>query len=1438
MRKRKKLTLMPLACAIGSAFASSASHAQVLPVGPSVVAGKVNVSAPTAQQLVVNQQSNRAIVNWSSFSLGTGTRVNFVQPGSSSAILNRVTGDSPSSIAGQVSANGQVFLVNPNGMQITSTGSVQAAGLTLSSLDIANGDFLDGRLAFTGSGASAAVSNAGMLRAAQGGYVALLGGQVSNEGRIEASLGRIGLGSGERATLDLLGSRFLQVALPTARDAEGRALVEVSGMASAEGGRIEVSAATAREALRQAVNIPGALVARSAAGRSGDIVLSAGSGGNAAVSGQIDASGGEGVQGGNVTITGESITLQRARIDAFGGAGGGTVQLGGGMQGQGLLPHANRLQMDADSVVKADATVEGNGGRIVLWSDERTGFQGTLTARGAGRGAGGLAEVSSQGLLQYAGQVDLRAERGRTGTLLLDPFDVTISTGADTGACCSATSNDTVINTTTLANALASANVTVSTGAAGAQNGDITVANAVSWNSGNVLTLSAARDVNVNAAISGNGGLQLTAGRNIAVNSDITATGGPLNVGLTASASTGSIAINGGTISTASGNLTVTATQNNPAIALQLIGATLDVGSGTGTITVNSDSNNATYMSGNVQLLAAAGGSIALNSTSNSSSGIHFSANTTLSSAGSVSLTGASTGDNGIFMVGTNTVISGSGSLSLAGSSVDMSGVWFNGGANTLTATGGLSITGTSVNLRGVGLNTGATLATSGSLSLAGISTNETGFWLNGTNGMSANNGTLTLSGSSTAGSGVFVNDGANTLTQAGTGSIALNASSGTGGALVFNVGTSLTTGGNISLSGNSSGMSGVLLPSGTAITAASGSLALAGSSGTSSGVQFAGTNSLVNTGATSFSVTGSTASLTGIDFASGAALTTSGDVVLTGSGGIAGVSLSTGASIANSGSGTLHLDAANGMNLLGDLSSPGGALWLTAGSAVNQWAGSVSASKLLLTGAGAFTLGAAGNQVQTLAANTGSLMLHSATDFASGTVLGTPGIATSGALTLLGDGNLTIAAGAPVSGASPVLSAGGSFVNNAGAGALTANSGRWLIYAQDPAASNFGGLDSGNTALWNATYGLTPPAGVAAVGNRYLFAQQPTLSFTPLDATKVYGTDASGAIQSSFTVAGFHPGVANAFLPDTAATAYSGAPLLASTGAAITAGVAGSPYALSVSAGTANSTAGYAMNFSATANLSVTPRPITVSADAQTRVYGAPNPTFTYSVSGGSLVNGDTVGGSLGTPANAASPIGNYSITQGTLDAGANYALAYVPANLTVTPRPITVSADAQSRSYGDINPLLTYRVSSGSLVNGDTLGGSAATAANVASAVGNYSITQGTLDAGANYALAYVPANLTVTQRPITVSADAQTRVYGNTNPSLTYRMSSGSLVNGDTLVGNVGTAAKTSASTSKMFFIIFLDPALPKWLCIYDWPAILVSPILVPVMARVGI
>lgn len=516
MRSQKTLCFALLA---STCLISPRASALDLPSAPSVAHGSVGITTPNASTISIQQGSPTAIVNWQSFSVGSGARVDIQQPSSSSTLLNRVTGQTTSTIAGSINANGQVYLVNPNGIVITPTGTVKAGGgFVASTLGTTDEDFIAGRRNFTGNGNSAAVTNQGAIEVGRGGYAALIGGAVDNSGTISVPLGRVGLGAGERATLDISGDGFLQVALPSGSPGK-KVLIQHSGRITANGGRVEIKAATAREAARQAINLSGVVEARSVRGRSGAIVLGGGDGGAVNVSGRLDASATRqarnaqtarnraalAAKGGEIAVTGDMIKLAGATIDASGRQGGGSVRIGGDYQGKGALQRARSLEIDAGTQITADATQAGDGGRVILWSDAFTSFAGLIRARGGEEaGNGGFAEVSSKGILSYDGSAVLTAAKGNFGTLLLDPYNITISTGANTSGF-TATTNDSVINVTTLQNALATANVEVYTGGTGStsgfQAGNITVAAPISWAAPTRLTLRADGDIAINQAI-------------------------------------------------------------------------------------------------------------------------------------------------------------------------------------------------------------------------------------------------------------------------------------------------------------------------------------------------------------------------------------------------------------------------------------------------------------------------------------------------------------------------------------------------------------------------------------------------------------------------------------------------------------------------------------------------------------------------------------------------------------------------------------------------------------------------------------------------------------------------------------------------------------------------------------------------------------------------
>ena len=409
----------------------------VLPSGAQVSHGDVAIrqSGPAME---ITQGSGSAIVNWRDFSIGAGGSVDIRQPGAGAAMLNRVTGDATSEIHGRLTATGQVHLVNPNGIVIGPSGRVEAAGFTASTLDMRDEDFLAGQARFRGDGRSAAVRNHGTIDILPGGYAALIGGQVENAGTIRVPRGRVGLAAGEEVLLDLAGDRFLQVTLPSGATDDEEALIAHSGRI--EAGRVEIEAATARDAARHAINLSGVVEAQSVSGRNGAVILGGGPGGQVTVSGRVSARAPVTAAvetspvpparptGGEITVTGAEIVLTGATLDASGPGGGGEIRIGGDLMGGGSLPRARSLSVDTDTTITADALTQGDGGLIVLWSDAHTAVDGSLAARGGPQGGdGGFVEVSAQQVLAFRGSADTRAPQGRRGTLLLDPSFLVIA---------------------------------------------------------------------------------------------------------------------------------------------------------------------------------------------------------------------------------------------------------------------------------------------------------------------------------------------------------------------------------------------------------------------------------------------------------------------------------------------------------------------------------------------------------------------------------------------------------------------------------------------------------------------------------------------------------------------------------------------------------------------------------------------------------------------------------------------------------------------------------------------------------------------------------------------------------------------------------------------------------------------------------------------------
>lgn len=520
------------------------ANVHALPVDGVVAAGTASISSAPGTT-TINQASQNVAINWQSFSIGAGESVRFIQPNSSSVALNRVLGADPSHILGNLSANGKVFLLNPNGILFARGAQVNVSGLVASTLNMTDADFMAGRYQFAGS-STAAVLNEGSINAA-GGYVALLGASVGNDGIILARLGAVALAAGSAITLDVAGDGLLNV---TIDQGAVNALARNGGLIQADGGQVMLTAMAAGSLLQTAVNNTGVIRAQTIENHNGTIrLLGDMQSGTVNAGGSMDVSGtGAGQTGGNITITSHHVGLFGATINASGDSGGGTVLVGGGYQGKDpAVQNAAATYMSADSTITADAVTNGDGGKVILWSDESTRAYGSISARGGALGGnGGLIETSAHSLDVAGIAIDASAPSGRNGMWLLDPADIIISGAATAGmpaippgnvfAPLSGVSAATlaVADLVTALQAGGGTNVTITTTNTGAQGapvsglGNITIASAITWNpvTTATLTLNAVGDVNINAAVTTTrGSFEVCCGRDINVNALITATG-------------------------------------------------------------------------------------------------------------------------------------------------------------------------------------------------------------------------------------------------------------------------------------------------------------------------------------------------------------------------------------------------------------------------------------------------------------------------------------------------------------------------------------------------------------------------------------------------------------------------------------------------------------------------------------------------------------------------------------------------------------------------------------------------------------------------------------------------------------------------------------------------------------------------------------------------
>jgi filamentous hemagglutinin family protein len=1368
------VSLTSLAWALGVAPPAAA---QSLPTGGTVASGSVTISKPSSTSITINQSSATGIVNWSSFSIGQGHQAQFNN--GTGATLNRVTSNVPSSIDGRLSATGSVYLVNPAGVAVGPTGVVKTGGsFVASTLDVKDANFVaGGPLTFSGD-SRAAVVNLGKIGSSRGDVV-LMAREVRNDGTLSARRGTAAMASGSAVVLSdgSLGNGKVLVRRPAEngevrnsgaiRAAEvelrtnggniyalagntGRAIA-ATGIAN-KGGRLFLTAAggevvttqklVARRVEPKAPGTRTGRAPRSFAG--GDVIIS---GDRVTVGGAVRATGRNGA-GGTVVVTGTDVTLASgARVDAR-GTSGGTVLIGGDRLGGAdparkfllqAIATARTTRVEAGASITADGST-GSGGRVVVWSDGTTSFAGSISAAGL---RGGFIETSGHVLNLTGGRITA----GKGGTWLLDPDDLTIGpTLASTIMSTLNTGTDVIQQTS-------------ASGTGGS--GDITVASPISWTTSATLTLSAYRDINVNAGITstGNGGVVLRA--------DNTGTGtGTVNFGAGQITTGGGVSIfynpAGNDATSVNATSYTTPTDYSPYVS----GAS----SLTSAMLVNTlyDLQN---IGNNLVGTYALSRNIDASSTAGWNSGAGFTpiGNSSAWFNGSFdgqrhTISGLAINQPGTTYVGLFGYVESLATLSnvtmqsasiVGAQRVGVLAGWSHGSISNASATG--TVTAVSYGGGLVGENRGLIASSWAAVPVAGTTTTSSSLgglagWNNGssiiqdsyaTGNVTAGSGGTRAGGLTGQNNGVIRRSYATGAVSGGSqgvgGLVGYNASGSPNATITDSYATGAVTAtafagglvglnsvgasvlrsyatGAVTVTSTTSAQAGGLIGSNAGIVAqsyATGAVSVSSTSTTST--QAAAAGGLIGSNTSTGTLTQSYATGSASVTTTAGAAQAGGLIGSNGGGASVAQSYSTGAAHASSTSGTVSVGGLIGINTTS--STVTASYWDTVTSGTTNGIGASTAPITRVSIAGLTT-----SQMQDPA--------NYATNYAGFDFANTWSTPSAGYYPQLFGVNYVLR------------------VDPANASRIYGNANPAFNYAvyglhTGDTSSIVSGVSLSTTATTSSgvgSYAIASNGGgaISASGHAYrIINAAGALTITPralmvaADAqSRVYG-DANPLL--TYRILG--PGLING---DTLSGGLA-------TAATATSNVG----AYAISQGTLGN-ANYSISYTG-ANLAVTARPITVTADAQSRVYGDANPTLTYRIGGRGLANGDTLSGGLATAATATSNVGAYAITQGTLGSSANYSMSYTGANLAVTARPIAVTADDQSRPYGDANPPLTYRIGGRGLANGDTLSGGLATAATASSNAGAYAITQGTLGK-ANYDITYKGANLTVTARPVT--------------------------------------------------------------------------------------
>ncbi|MBG3948358.1 filamentous hemagglutinin N-terminal domain-containing protein [Pseudomonas aeruginosa] len=1311
---------------------ASINAAMAAPTGAQFNPNEIKISQQ-GKTTLIDQSTQRAIINWKGFDVSADEAVRFNQPGVTSSTLNRVTAGQESVIAGRISAPGQVLIYNSNGVVFSGSAKVDVGSLITTTANISDEHFRQGKLIFDQPGnPDARIVNDGSISVAEKGLAAFVAPSVANNGVINARLGTVAMAAGNAATIDLYGDGLVSIAVTdpvTRKPQDAQALVSNGGAIQADGGSVLITAEQASRVVDNAVNLSGVILARGTEVREGSVALVSKSG-DIQVAGKIDVSGPK--SGGDVLVSGQQVALaSTASIDARGAAQGGSVRIGGDFQGRGELPRAKNATLAKGASIDVSATGKGNGGLAVVWSDGNTRMDGRILARGGAQGGnGGLVETSGKVNLSIADSayVSVAAPYGNGGTWLLDPTTLRIvASGGTSGSVGGANgaSGDATVNASVVTGALAGGKVTLSASDRLSVEAPLITSNLGGASRGlELIATGPAGAVDISAPILfRNGSLAIRAGGNISFLSG----GTPQTSGI---------------VDLGSGTLwmqTSTAGKISQQAGTALIAANL--AGRAGSIDLASWDNYA----GNLALQTFNG---TLKYRQSNATGVTTSG-TVFDPFINQSMTGTA-----------QNIVSSVGTRILEANSVGTTGNY------TLTADGNSEfdrLVFTALPYRRV----------SGS---ASFPTNDSSDYLvtNLRYQVNGSNVTATPNGGAPSGFTVAAGNGSVTTWTGNWGtSWGVKGFGGVIGVtdeLQYDVGTGLTEELIFGLGGKTSRVDtrlDLFMREGAFNSFAERAQVEMFKTTTTAGDILSRQQTATLTANDATRVYGDvnptlTATMSGINAIDAYVNSQFNDLYQ--------ATASTTATQASNVGQYAITGNANGSEYFsqryqlvrqdGKLTVTPAQLIVSADAKTKVYGDAdptltyqVSGLKNSDTAAGVLSgnLGrVAGENVGNYGILQGGLGLNTANYTLS--YVGNDLRITPAQLNVIADAKTKV-----YGDLDPALTYQVSGLKRGDTAGAVLNGGSLSRVAGE----NVGvyGINQGGLGLVSSNYTLNYQ------GNN-LTITKALLNVIADAKTKVYG-DADPSL--TYQVSGLKNG-------DTAGAVLNGGSLSRVAGENV--GVYGINQG-----GLGLVSANYDLSYQGN-NLTITKALLNVIADAKTKVYGDADPALTYQVSG--LKNGDTAGAVLnggGLVRVSGENVGNYAIQQGGLGlVSGNYDLAYQGNNLTITKALLNVIADAKTKVYGDADPSLTYQVSG--LKNGDTAGSILTGGLNRAAGenVGVYGINQGDLALNSgNYDLSYQGNNLTITKALLNVIADARTKVYGDADPALTYQVSG--LKNGDT-------------------------------------------------------